>query len=200
MSYVKQVAEENASGAIRRVYDAARARDGEVSELVQATSVDAKSTQAFQNLETNLMKGKVPLGENGPERRALVGIVVGNANVSYYCTHAYAKEYADETGNKKLAEQLTLDYRKAPLEDADMALCNYAVKLTLTPGDMTEEDLEKMRETGHNDDAIVAATQIVAYVNYTSRIANALGVEPEVWMMAEPEDWMKRRAKSFLKK
>lgn len=195
MSYVKQVNEDNASGAIRRVFDAATARDGEVSELIRATSLDPKTTQALHNLETNLMKGKNALT---PERRALLGIVVGNALVSYYTTFQYAREHAEATGNKKLTEQLTYDYRKAPLEDPDRALCDYALKLTLAPGEMTEEDIDQVRAAGNNDETIVIATEVIAYVNFTSRVANALGVDAEVWMMEEPEDWLKRRAKDFL--
>lgn len=195
MSYVKQVNEDNASGAIRRVFDAATARDGEISELIRATSLDAKSTQAAHNFETNLMKTKNALS---PERRALLGIVVGNANGCFYTTFQYAKEYVDATGNKKLAEQLTLDHRKAALEDSDRVLCDYAVKLTLMPGEMTAEDIDAVRSGGNNDETIVVATQVVSFVNYTSRIANALGVEPEVWMMEEPDDWKKRRAKDLL--
>ena len=195
MSYVKQVNEDNASGAIRRVFDAATARDGEVSEFIRATSLDPKSTQAAHNLETNLMKTKNALT---PERRALLGMVVGNANVCFYTTFQYAREYAELTGNKKLAEQVTLDYRKAPLEEADRSICDYAIKLTLAPGEMSAEDIEAARAGGNNDELIVVATQVISFINYTSRVANALGVEPEPWMMEEPDDWMKRRAKDFL--
>ncbi|MCA9759679.1 MAG: peroxidase-related enzyme [Candidatus Eisenbacteria bacterium] len=195
MSYVKQVNEDNASGAIRRVFDASMARDGEISELIRATSLDAKSTQAAHNLDTNLMKTKNALT---PERRALLGMVVGNANICYYTTFQYFKEYVEATGNKKLAEQVTLDYRKAALEEGDRSLCDYAVKLTLQPGEMTADDIDAARTGGNNDETIVVATQVISYINYTSRVANALGVEPEVWMMEEPEDWLKRRAKDFL--
>lgn len=197
MSYVKQVNEGNASGAIRRLFDAAMARDGEVSEFLRATSLDAKSAQAAHNLETNLMKTKNALA---PERRALLGIVVGNALGCFYTTFLYAREYAEVTQNKKLAEQLTLDYRKASLEDGDRSLCDYAVKLTLLPAEMGPEDIDAARSGGNNDETLVVATQVISYVNYTSRIANALGVEPEVWMMEEPEDWAKRRAKDILER
>ena len=141
MSYVKQVNEDNASGAIRRVFDASMARDGEISELIRATSLDAKSTQAAHNLDTNLMKTKNALT---PERRALLGMVVGNANICYYTTFQYFKEYVEATGNKKLAEQVTLDYRKAALEEGDRSLCDYAVKLTLQPGEMTADDIDDL--------------------------------------------------------
>ena len=44
---------------------------------------------------------------------------------------------------------------------------------------MTPADLEKLRAHGFDDTAIHDATQVIAYFNYITRIADALGVEPE---------------------
>jgi uncharacterized peroxidase-related enzyme len=71
------------------------------------------------------------------------------------------------------------DWRQAPLGSADLALCAYAEKLTLTPSAMTEADITTLRQHGFNDRAIHDATQVIAYFNYINRIADALDVEPE---------------------
>ena len=44
---------------------------------------------------------------------------------------------------------------------------------------MTREGLERLRALGLDDPAIHDAVQVVAYFNYITRIADALGVEPE---------------------
>jgi alkylhydroperoxidase family enzyme len=44
---------------------------------------------------------------------------------------------------------------------------------------MTPADLDTLRQHGCDDAAIHDATQVVAYFNYISRIADALGVEKE---------------------
>src|SRR5690606_35992722 len=119
MSYLKMVSVANSSGTIRRVYDAATARAGEVAEIIQVMSLDAKSAQASVNLYTNLMKTKNALT---PMQRELIAVVVSNANDSYYCTMSHARDFAAETDNKKLAEQIAYDYRKAPLDPASRAL------------------------------------------------------------------------------
>lgn len=196
MAYVKTVPEESASGMIRRVYDAANARSGEVAEIIQVMSLDPKSAQASMNFQTNLLDTKNALS---PRQRAMLGVVIGVANDSYYVAHSAARDFAKEADNKKLAEQLTLDYRKASLETSDKVLCDYAVKLTLAPQKMTEDDIDRLHEGGFNDEACVVATQVISYLNYLCRVANALGVDPEVWMMEEPEDWNKRKGKDFLK-
>ena len=40
-------------------------------------------------------------------------------------------------------------------------------------------DLDALRTRGFDDTAIHDATQVVAYFNYITRVADALGVEPE---------------------
>ena len=44
---------------------------------------------------------------------------------------------------------------------------------------MTPADLDQLRAHGFDDTAIHDATQVIAYFNYITRIADALGVEPE---------------------
>ena len=71
------------------------------------------------------------------------------------------------------------DWRVAPLDAVDLALCAYADKLTRRPTEMTAADLDTLRQVGLDDRAIHDATQVISYFNYINRIADALGVEPE---------------------
>ncbi len=71
------------------------------------------------------------------------------------------------------------DWHNAPLKLADRALCQFAVDLTHRQSTMTNEDLDQLRAHGFGDRALHDAAQVVAYFNYITRIAHALGVEPE---------------------
>jgi uncharacterized peroxidase-related enzyme len=71
------------------------------------------------------------------------------------------------------------DWRTAPLNSVDHALCAFAAKLTHQPHDMTPADLDALRAHGLDDRAIHDAVQVIAYFNYITRVADALGVEPE---------------------
>jgi uncharacterized peroxidase-related enzyme len=71
------------------------------------------------------------------------------------------------------------DWRKAPLETTDLALCAYAEKLTLSPSEIVEADITALRAAGFNDRAIHDATQVIGYFNYINRIADGLDVEME---------------------
>lgn len=80
--------------------------------------------------------------------------------------------------------QIVRNWRSADLSPTDLALCEYAAKLTLNQQQMTPTDLENLRQLGLSDRAIHDATQVIAYFNYITRIADALGVEPEDFIPA----------------
>lgn len=44
---------------------------------------------------------------------------------------------------------------------------------------MTPDDLDVLRTHGFDDRAIHDAVQVIGYFNYITRLADALGVEPE---------------------
>ncbi len=71
------------------------------------------------------------------------------------------------------------DWRTAPLSPADRGLCEFAAKLTTQQDAMSPEDLAALRQHGFTDRAIHDAVQVIAYFNYITRVADALGVEPE---------------------
>ena len=83
-----------------------------------------------------------------------------------------------ESGEAALAEAVASG-RLEILPSRLGALCHYALKLTLMPSEMAEEDLVPLREAGLSDRDVVDANQIVAYFNYVNRVAEGLGVELE---------------------
>lgn len=74
------------------------------------------------------------------------------------------------------------------MKDVDRALCAYAEKLTRSPTEMGETDIERLRAAGLDDVAIHDATQIIGFFNYINRVADALGVEPEPFVRPWGED------------
>lgn len=80
---------------------------------------------------------------------------------------------------EKLLAALASDYRKADLPADDLAMLDYAVKLTRSPGDMIEADVDALRAQGFEDRAIHDICAIAAYYAFVNRIADGLGVELE---------------------
>jgi len=80
-----------------------------------------------------------------------------------------------------------IDWRQAELTALERALCVYAEKLTLSPREMSEKDIETLREAGLDDVAIHDLIQVTAYFNYINRIADAVHVDLEPEMPPYPE-------------
>lgn len=81
------------------------------------------------------------------------------------------------------------DYRKAGLDDATHALMAYAVLVTRSPGAVTDETIDGLRAHGWDDAEILTATEIIGFFNYYVRLAEALAIEPEDFMVRDPEVW-----------
>ncbi len=79
-------------------------------------------------------------------------------------------------------DTIARNWRQAALSPADHALCAYAEKVTLHQHDLSPADLDALRIHGFDDRAIHDATQVIAYFNYITRVADALGVEPETFV------------------
>ncbi len=83
------------------------------------------------------------------------------------------------TGDDSLVEALSEDYRTASLSDADRAMLDYAAKLTREPAAIVEDDIDRLREAGFDDRAILDICQVTAYYAFVNRLADGLGVELE---------------------
>lgn len=58
-------------------------------------------------------------------------------------------------------------------------MLDYAVKLTLEPWAMVQEDVIRLRTAGFEDTAILDINQVTGYYAYVNRLADGLGVELE---------------------
>lgn len=61
----------------------------------------------------------------------------------------------------------------------------YARKLTLTPAEVTEKDVDQLRRVGFKDPDIHDIAAVAAYYNFVNRIASGLGVELEGYWKEE---------------
>jgi uncharacterized peroxidase-related enzyme len=73
--------------------------------------------------------------------------------------------------------QVKADHRQAGLAAQDVAMLDYAVKVTRTPGAMAAEDVTALRQAGWSDREILDICLVTAWRNFISRVGNGLGVE-----------------------
>ena len=87
----------------------------------------------------------------------------------------------------KFVSQVTKDWRSAKLNSVDHTLSVFAQKLTLTPGKMLETDVKNLLNLGLSQILVHDAVQVISYLNNFTRIADALNVDMERYVI----DWEK---------
>ena len=84
------------------------------------------------------------------------------------------------TGDPVLSEKIVQDYRRAGLDEKTRAMLDYAIKITRTPVDCDEADIERLQELGFSlDDVYDVITTASIYYNYNNRVAEAAGHLPD---------------------
>ena len=186
MAYISQISEDEASGLLQQAYELARDRSGGLANIIRIMSHDVETLNASMQFYVKLMKSPNALSS---QQKEMLATVVSAANDCYYWTLSHSHDFGLESKDPTAATALTHDYRQARLSAADLALCAYAVKLTLNPHTMTNSDVAQLQTAGFSDGEITIAVQVIAYFNYINRVADGLGVDLEDSMNAPIGQW-----------
>jgi uncharacterized peroxidase-related enzyme len=92
-------------------------------------------------------------------------------------------------------EQVKDDWRDMDLSQAEYAMLEFAEKLTLTPSDMREADVQKLRDAGWTDRDILDIVHVCAYFNFRVRVVDGLGLEVADWQIQRARAGAARAAK-----
>jgi alkylhydroperoxidase family enzyme len=68
-------------------------------------------------------------------------------------------------------------------------LCKFAEMVTHARGALSARHLETLRLHGLSDGDILDAVEVISYLNYIDRTADALGIDPEPEMQRAYEKW-----------
>jgi alkylhydroperoxidase family enzyme len=71
---------------------------------------------------------------------------------------------------------LKSDYTRANLNPQDRAMLDYVAQLSKDATRITPEHIERLRQTGFDDRAIVQINLLASWFNYINRVADGLGV------------------------
>jgi uncharacterized peroxidase-related enzyme len=123
----------------------------------------------------DLMRGPSGLTKT---QREMIAVVVSAESHCPYCLAAHAAALRLRTKDPEWVDRLAVNYRHVELEPRDRALLDFAVKLTKTPEECEQSDLDRLREFGYNDEGILHIVEVTAIFNYNVRLATATGLFP----------------------
>ena len=112
--------------------------------------------------------------------RELIATVSSAENGCSYCRLNHAVSLGDALGDKKLGTRIAVDYREVrELTARQRTLADFAATLSVRPGEVSDDDLTKLRDLGLDDAAIYDAIQVVAAFAVANRFSIALQVRPD---------------------
>jgi uncharacterized peroxidase-related enzyme len=125
-------------------------------------------------------------GELSRLAKEAIGVSVAQTNACPYCREAHVG-FLQATGmSARLARILESNPLAAPVAPDLHAFVALAVKVTARPAEVTPEDVRAAFSTALSPRQYFDAAGVMIAFNFSTRVANALGVEPEI-----PE-WMRR--------
>src|SRR5262245_46052876 len=180
MSWIQDVAPERAGATLSPIYErvAAESSNGRVANAWRVWGSDPHGLATLHAHYRALMANPAPLTAAQTE---MIAVVVSATNGCGYCVAHHGPKLSRHAGDP-LARATARDYREANLAARDRVLLDAAVALTCEPSERTQADVERLREYGFDDPAILKATEVAALYNLINRVVNALGVTLESGM------------------
>ena len=180
-AWIRMIEDQDADPGLLEVLKLARTPHGTVDNVMRVHS-----------LRPNTMKGHVILYRAALHDDAntlpmwLQEVIGSYVSLMNDCHYSYANHWANAKhllGDDAKADAAESALKNRKPEDAfdgkTLALLRYAQKLTLTPGEMVQDDVTALTDAGVDDGEILEANQIIGYFNYVNRCLNGLGVTTE---------------------
>ena len=120
----------------------------------------------------------VPTANLNAAEREMIAVAVSMANGCLYCLVAHGAALREALGDPIKADRITLDYKRAGVSPKMEAVLDYATKLTLSPLECLQEDLEHLKSFGLTQEEVWDVVEIAAMYNFTNRMAAATGMIP----------------------
>jgi uncharacterized peroxidase-related enzyme len=164
---------EEATGDLKRAYERIQATRGRIPDI---RSVMAGEPLALEGFAAFFPENNYACTSIDRRLAEMIATVAAVANGSGFGAPAHARQLARVTGDQSFADSIERDYRNAALSGKERTLLDYVWKLSQTPGEMTEQDIDGLRAAGWTDPQIVATVHVTGFFAYMNRVAEAFGL------------------------
>lgn len=145
--------------------------DGLVYGYTQAMAINPEAHAAFEAL----IRAIVP--SIGVRTYELATLGAARALRSQHCLLAHGrKSLKAGVFDEEALERVARDYRSADLDEADLAVMEFAERMSTDAATMSDDDTRRLREVGFSDRQIVDIALAAGARNYFSRTLQALAV------------------------
>ncbi len=152
----------------------AELEDENLPEIFRVMSLNPGALELVKGLNEELAFGASGLTRVQEEA---IATVVSTANRCRYGAMTHGGFLRRQAHDSQLASDLLHDFSGADLSDANRAMLDFALKLTLRSSSVASEDLDELREAGFEDHEILSIVLITCLFNFMNRLADGLGID-----------------------
>lgn len=109
--------------------------------------------------------------------REMIVVTTSGANSCQYCVVAHGAILRIRAKNPTIADQLAINYKKADINPREMAMLDFAMKVSNDAPDISEADFQLLYPHGFNDDDIWDIAAISAFFGLSNRLANLMSLK-----------------------
>ena len=177
-AWIKMIPEAEASGVLKEMYMRAMTPHGTVDNVMKVHSLRPLTMQGHVTLYKSVLHNSdlsLPL--------YVLEIVASYTSILNKCAYSLTHHFMNVRkllGDKVRADEIYAALQEHRPEKAfegkELAVLQYAARLTTEVSSMREDDVLALRKAGCDDGEILEVNQVVAYFNYSNRLLNGLGV------------------------
>jgi uncharacterized peroxidase-related enzyme len=161
---------------LRERYADVEERSGFLPNVFAALAWRPAEAAAFFAMHDALMDKETP-GLSKADRE-LVVVATSAANDCLYCVVAHGAIARIRARDAHIADQVAVDWRKAPLSPRMHAVLDVAVRLAVEPAAVTAADLAGLRAHGLTEDDVWDVGAIVSLFALSNRLAHWAAIPP----------------------
>jgi len=110
--------------------------------------------------------------------REMIVVATSAASQCPYCVIAHGALVRVYAKNPQIADQVAIHHSKADLSERQKAMLDFAVKLSRTPEDINDDDHQKLRTHGFDDEDIWDIGAITAFFALSNRMSHLIDMRP----------------------
>jgi uncharacterized peroxidase-related enzyme len=117
--------------------------------------------------------------------REMIVVATSSDNSCHYCVVAHGAILRVRAKQSTIADQVAINYHKADITPRQIAMLDFALKVSNEAHSVCDEDFETLRGQGFSDEDIWDIAGITAFFGMSNRMANFTSMRPndEFYMM-----------------
>ena len=123
---------------------------------------------ALMNKESGISKGE----------REMIVVATSALNSCIYCVVAHGAILRIREKNSLIADQIATNYKKADISERQLAMLDFAVKVSRDANEVLEEDIQVLAQYGFSEQDVWDIGSIAAFFALSNRLANMANIRP----------------------